>query len=162
MTLILILAGILIALGVSVLVIASRSKPKKAEESERGEIIKQLLALSEAQTSTSRVARAPIRNPRLALAPAKTSNPAAKGINREPTPKRKYSPLGPKSPILVRSKDGEVEEQIRKRAYELYQQRGGVDGKATDDWLQAKEEVLRSTGRPGKTVSGAAPNVRAT
>jgi len=40
--------------------------------------------------------------------------------------------------------DAEIEEQIRKRAYELYQERGGVDGNATDDWRQAKEEVLRS------------------
>ena len=35
----------------------------------------------------------------------------------------------------------ELEEQIRRRAYELYEQRGRVDGYALDDWLQATAEV---------------------
>ncbi len=35
----------------------------------------------------------------------------------------------------------ELEEQIRRRAYELYEQRGRVDGYALDDWLQAEAEV---------------------
>jgi hypothetical protein len=32
--------------------------------------------------------------------------------------------------------------KIRQRAYELYQERGGVNGNATDDWRQVKEEML--------------------
>ena len=36
---------------------------------------------------------------------------------------------------------GDHEEQIRRRAYELYEQRGGRDGFALDDWLQAESEV---------------------
>ena len=35
----------------------------------------------------------------------------------------------------------ELEEQIRRRAYELYEQRGRVDGYALDDWLQAEAKV---------------------
>jgi len=35
----------------------------------------------------------------------------------------------------------ELEGQIRRRAYELYEQRGRVDGYALDDWLQAEAEV---------------------
>jgi hypothetical protein len=35
-------------------------------------------------------------------------------------------------------------EQIRRCAYQLYLQRGTVDGFALDDWLQAEAEVLRA------------------
>jgi len=41
----------------------------------------------------------------------------------------------------------ELEEQIRRRAYELYEQRGRVDGHALDDWLQAEAEVLSAKQR---------------
>ena|ERR1700743_3756079 len=34
-----------------------------------------------------------------------------------------------------------TEEQIRARAYELYQQRGGHGGSPEHDWLRAKEEI---------------------
>ena len=40
-----------------------------------------------------------------------------------------------------------VEERIRQRAYELYEQRGRHDGAADQDWLRAEAE-LRSA--PGK------------
>jgi Protein of unknown function (DUF2934) len=42
----------------------------------------------------------------------------------------------------------ELKDQIRFRAYEIYQQRGMVDGAELDDWLQAEEEIageLRET-----------------
>ncbi len=39
---------------------------------------------------------------------------------------------------------GELQEQIRLRAYELYEQRGGGDGRELDDWLQAEAEVTQS------------------
>lgn len=35
-----------------------------------------------------------------------------------------------------------VEEQVRQRAFELYQQRGGTGGTAQEDWLQAEMEIL--------------------
>ena len=34
-----------------------------------------------------------------------------------------------------------TEEKIRQRAYELYEERGRIDGLALDDWLQAEAEV---------------------
>lgn len=34
-----------------------------------------------------------------------------------------------------------VEHQIRCRAYELYEQRGGTDGHDLQDWLQAESEI---------------------
>jgi DUF2934 family protein len=38
-----------------------------------------------------------------------------------------------------------LEHEIRIRAYDLYQQRGRMDGQALDDWLQAEAEVLDLT-----------------
>jgi hypothetical protein len=35
----------------------------------------------------------------------------------------------------------ELQEQIRRRAYELYEQRGRDDGHELDDWLQAESEA---------------------
>ena len=40
------------------------------------------------------------------------------------------------------SSSNDIEESIRRCAYELYQQRGRVDGFALDDWLQAEPEIL--------------------
>ncbi|HSZ62482.1 MAG TPA: DUF2934 domain-containing protein [Terriglobales bacterium] len=43
----------------------------------------------------------------------------------------------------------DLQEQVRLRAYELYEQRGKVDGFEVEDWLQAEAEFLgaRRTGR---------------
>jgi DUF2934 family protein len=46
----------------------------------------------------------------------------------------------PRSPKPSRSSD--IEERIRRCAYELYEQRGRVNGFALDDWLQAEAEIL--------------------
>jgi hypothetical protein len=35
-----------------------------------------------------------------------------------------------------------LEEEIRRRAYELYEQRGPSSGNETDDWLVAEREIL--------------------
>jgi hypothetical protein len=35
-----------------------------------------------------------------------------------------------------------LEHEIRIRAYDLYEQRGKLDGHALEDWLQAEVEVL--------------------
>ena len=36
-----------------------------------------------------------------------------------------------------------IQKSIALRACELYLQRGGVDGYAEDDWLQAEREILK-------------------
>ena len=36
-----------------------------------------------------------------------------------------------------------VHEEIRQRAYELYEQRGRQDGHDLEDWLQSESEVMR-------------------
>ena len=37
-----------------------------------------------------------------------------------------------------------LEERIRRRAYELYVQKGSQSGSELDDWLQAEEEIRRA------------------
>jgi hypothetical protein len=37
-----------------------------------------------------------------------------------------------------------LEERIRRRAYELYVERGNESGSELDDWLQAEEEIQRA------------------
>ncbi len=37
----------------------------------------------------------------------------------------------------------DIQEQIRRRAHELYEQRGRKDGHELDDWLQAESEVTQ-------------------
>lgn len=51
-----------------------------------------------------------------------------------------------RQPRATQSTD--IEDRIRHRAYQLYEQRGGVDGFALDDWLQAEAEVLRAQKQP--------------
>jgi len=37
-----------------------------------------------------------------------------------------------------------LEEQIRQRAYEIYEERGREDGHDADDWLRAEAEITGS------------------
>ena len=47
-------------------------------------------------------------------------------------------------PISTIPDPAQLEEQIRCRAYELYEARGREDGRDLDDWLQAEGEILGS------------------
>jgi len=47
---------------------------------------------------------------------------------------------GKEPPIQTRP----LEERIRRRAYELYVQRGKQSGNELDDWHQAEEEIRRA------------------
>jgi hypothetical protein len=47
------------------------------------------------------------------------------------------------------SPPSDIEERIRKYAYQLYEQRGRVEGLALDDWLRAECEIL-GTQKPRK------------
>jgi Protein of unknown function (DUF2934) len=46
-----------------------------------------------------------------------------------------------KPPMTVTSEREELEQQIRLRAYELYEARGRKHGHELDDWLRAKKEI---------------------
>ena len=52
----------------------------------------------------------------------------------------------PRSPKPAQPND--IEESIRRRAYELYEQRGRIEGFALDDWLQAEGEVFGAQKQP--------------
>jgi hypothetical protein len=47
------------------------------------------------------------------------------------------------TPAQVTKSTPDLQEQIRRRAYELYEQRGRNDGHELDDWLQAESEVTQ-------------------
>jgi outer membrane protein TolC len=53
-------------------------------------------------------------------------------------------------PVLVKAREAPIEalpleEQIQRRAYELYVERGNQSGSELDDWLQAEQEVLQES-----------------
>jgi hypothetical protein len=50
-----------------------------------------------------------------------------------------------------------LSEDIQRRAYEIYVQRGQADGHALDDWLRAESE-LRTDGQQRHASSYSAPN----
>ncbi len=56
------------------------------------------------------------------------------------------------SPISIVSKttqltdsSADLEAQIRRRAYELYELRGRLDGCELEDWLEAEQEIAGGT-----------------
>jgi hypothetical protein len=130
-------------------------KPKRVEKREKGEIIKQLLALSDRENSISAIAPLPARNPRPTSARTIRMDALRPCTDREQNSKGEYSSMCATPPISVRSNrtDAKIEEQIRQRAFELYQIRGGGNGDPTDDWLQAEEEVLCFKKAQGRTTS---------
>jgi Protein of unknown function (DUF2934) len=61
-----------------------------------------------------------------------------------------------KAPPPKPAQPNDIEESIRRRAYELYEERGRVDGFALDDWLQAEAEILgKQEGQKVKAARGA-------
>jgi hypothetical protein len=52
-----------------------------------------------------------------------------------------------KSPSTSTNEPQELEDQIRLRAYELYEERGKEDGHELEDWLRAEEEITRKKTR---------------
>jgi DUF2934 family protein len=41
-----------------------------------------------------------------------------------------------------------IEEEIRNRAYELFEARGGAEGHELEDWLRAEQEIRGSKTNP--------------
>ena len=70
---------------------------------------------------------------------------------------RSKSPKALSSTLSIVSKEtttnltpAAIEDEIRLRAYELYEQRGRLPGFENDDWLEAERQVL---GRPQSAQS---------
>ncbi len=51
-------------------------------------------------------------------------------------------PVKRSEPTFTIPDPAQLEEQIRLRAYELYEERGREDGHEVEDWLQAEGEIL--------------------
>lgn len=58
--------------------------------------------------------------------------------------------LSPAHPDYGKLSLPQIEERIRKRAYDLYAERGYAEGHALDDWLEAKAEVLGVVKNPAE------------
>lgn len=54
---------------------------------------------------------------------------------------------GRKLASAVQAAPANIEEAIRRRAFELYEERGREDGRDFDDWLRAEEEVTKKKAR---------------
>ena len=50
-----------------------------------------------------------------------------------------------KSQPKVDALEPDLEERIRMRAYELYEQRNGAPGDPDDDWYRAESEIIRDS-----------------
>ena len=67
-------------------------------------------------------------------------------------------------PELLTKRDAAItthdEENVRVRAYELYEVRGRIDGHAEEDWLQAEGEVAGSNERKAVPASASKITVK--
>ena len=67
-------------------------------------------------------------------------------------------------PELLTKRDAAItapdEENVRARAYELYEVRGKMDGHAAEDWLQAEGEVAGSNERKAVQASSSKITVK--
>jgi DUF2934 family protein len=50
----------------------------------------------------------------------------------------------PRTTLAASAESPNIEEDIRKRAYELFEARGGTEGHELEDWLRAEEEIRGS------------------
>jgi hypothetical protein len=57
---------------------------------------------------------------------------------------KKQSTKTPSDAITNESRKPTAED-IARRAYAIYQERGGIDGADLDDWLQAERELTQNT-----------------
>jgi len=75
---------------------------------------------------------------------ARTKTPRTPPRNHQviPMPDSGAVTLVKKNPPVPSSQSSDLEQEIRQRAYELYQERGASDGHEQLDWLRAEEQVL--------------------
>lgn len=66
--------------------------------------------------------------------------------NGDGTPKRATRKAATASKLAVMPPVN-LEEEVRRRAYEIYEERGGRHGLDQDDWYRAEQEVAARYGR---------------
>ncbi len=79
----------------------------------------------------------------MASSKATKARTSKKQSKPETTPAVQAIPSNGAASNLISGED--VQEQIRRRAYELYLQRNGQGGSPEQDWLRAEVEVLSRT-----------------
>src|SRR5256884_9234415 len=102
--------GVMTALAVfAILAKTCAGGPKKAEKWEKGEIIKQLLALSDGENSSAEIASPPARS-RSAPPSARSTDTLRKGTPRERNSKQRNSPISSKPLVTLRQtrRDAEI------------------------------------------------------
>src|SRR5947208_9288198 len=105
--------GVMTALAVfAILAKTCAGGTKKADKWEKGEIIKQFLALSDGENSSAAIASPPAKS-RSASTSARRSDTLRKGTSRERNSKRRYSPISSKP--LVSLKQNRRNPEIEKR-----------------------------------------------
>ena len=52
-------------------------------------------------------------------------------------------------------------EEIELRAYQIYVERGGAQGKDLEDWLQAESELIEKYGKTGQTANATGVKIHA-
>jgi hypothetical protein len=82
---------------------------------------------------------------------SKAGTKKARTTSQPPVPIDTAKPLAAKSVNAIGNSVQDPLEQIRRRAYELYEQRGRQDGFHEQDWLQAESEVT-SRSRASRTA----------
>lgn len=61
--------------------------------------------------------------------------------------------LADRASAQVARDDGEIEQRIAARAYELYSERGCHDRHDLDNWLEAEQAIVDSEAQPEKSGS---------
>ncbi|HEV2990543.1 MAG TPA: DUF2934 domain-containing protein [Candidatus Angelobacter sp.] len=72
--------------------------------------------------------------------PRKTSS-SKKSVTKQPTPINSYSNATITESAPTPSPQPMMEEEIRRRAYELYEERGRQHGFEQEDWARAEAEI---------------------
>ena len=84
--------------------------------------------------------------------PTGQRNPAGKVIlNEQPTSDFTSVRTGPANMVFRTPIPEHIEQLIRRRAYELYERRGRVNGHAEEDWRLAEAEILGTVLRRART-----------
>ena len=79
---------------------------------------------------------------------------AAKNLSSVPRRGKKVASVQPISTPVgqAQANNGNMEEEIRRRAYEIYLERGGTPGNENEDWLLAEREVRARATAVGRSA----------
>jgi hypothetical protein len=72
------------------------------------------------------------------MASPKGINPTKNATTKKPARKSAANPAPPPPKEVIEN----IEDEVRQRAYELWEESGREDGRAQEHWLQAEAEVL--------------------